>query len=88
MCFICFVEGVWQQVLQCWRYDIIPGGLLARSGPSAGPCQPRVLAGPPGRSTCFCHWTWQGDECWEQGICLFASDLGINHKQLKLHRDK
>lgn len=31
MCFICFVEGVWQQVLQCWRYDIIPGGLLARS---------------------------------------------------------
>ncbi|TWW60848.1 hypothetical protein D4764_05G0009380 [Takifugu flavidus] len=25
-------------------------------------CSAPVLAGPPGRSTCFCHRTWQGDE--------------------------
>lgn len=63
------------------------GGLLGLVGPPAAPWQPYVLAGPPGRSTCFCQWTWQGDECWEEGICLFVQALEINHKQLGLHKE-
>lgn len=60
--------------------------LVGLVGPPASPCQcwqahldtaPASVSGK-----------WQCDQCWEQGICLFASDLGINHKLLKLHRDK
>ena len=69
---MCFAEGLWQQVFSALEVFYQSWWTLGPVGPPAGLCQPCELAGPPGRSTCFRHWTWQADECWEEGICLIC----------------